>query len=218
MQLPFTTEEFLNIFKSYNQAVFPLQILFITAALFCIYILFKDYKIKNKIINGVLSFLWLWIGIVYQVLFFSSINKAAYFFGIIFIIQSLLFLYYGVVKEELQYNFKKSFSNYLGMLFLIYALVIYPVLGHMLGHQYPYSPTFGLPCPTTIFTFGMLLFINKKIKVTLIILPLIWSLIGFMAALKLSVYEDIGLLIAGLLGFTLLLINNKKESESIKTA
>jgi len=217
MQLPFTTEEFLNIFKSYNQSVFPLQILFIIAALFCIYILFKNYKYKNKIINGLLSFLWLWIGIVYQLLFFSSINKGAYFFGIIFIIQGLLFLYYGVFKEELQFKFKKSFLNYLGLFFFLYALIIYPVLGHNLGHQYPYSPTFGLPCPTTIFTFGMLLFINKKIKVALIILPLIWSVIGFMAALNLFIYEDFGLLVAGLLGFTLLIIKNKKDSDSLKT-
>jgi hypothetical protein len=32
------------------------------------------------------------------------------------------------------------------------------------------------------------------------ILPLIWSLVGFGAALNFGIYEDIGLLIAGLVG------------------
>jgi hypothetical protein len=86
------------------------------------------------------------------------------------------------------------------------------MLGHLLGHQYPYSPTFGLPCPTTIFTFGILLFINKKISLLTIIIPLLWSIIGFGAALKLTIYEDYGLLIAGVLGSILLIVNNKKYS------
>jgi hypothetical protein len=169
-------------------------------------------------INGVLSFLWLWIGVVYQLLFFSPINKAAYLFAVIFIIQSLIFLFFGVIKEEIQYNFQKSFLNYVGIFFLFYALLIYPLLGYILGHQYPYSPTFGLPCPTTIFTFGMLLFIKNKIRVFQIILPFLWSLIGFTAALKLSIYEDLGLLIAGLFGFIFLIINNKKLEQKSKTA
>jgi len=85
------------------------------------------------------------------------------------------------------------------------------VLGYNLGHVYPYSPTFGLPCPTTIFTFGILLFTNEKMPVHLLIIPLLWSVIGFTAAINLIIYEDTGLLIAGLTTFTLLLISNRKK-------
>lgn len=216
MQLPFTVNEFMNVFKSYNESVFPLQILFYIVALYSIYLLFKRKKYSQKIISGFLAFLWLWIGIVYHFLSFAPINKAAYLFGLLFIIQAFLFFIFGFQKERLHFVFNGSVLNYVGILFFLYALLIYPVLGHLLGHQYPYSPTFGLPCPTTIFTFGFLLFVDSRLSFWFYFIPLLWSLIGFSAAVNLSIYEDFGLFIAGVSGLVLLLTQdyglNKKFS------
>jgi hypothetical protein len=39
---------------------------------------------------------------------------------------------------------------------------------------------------------------KEKILVGLLIIPVIWSLIGFTAALQLGIYEDMGLLISGI--------------------
>ena len=210
MQIPFSLADFLNVFKNYNQSIFPLQIVFYFAAFLCIYLLFTGNKNLNKIISAVLSFFWLWMGIVYHLIFFSTINRAAYIFGSLFVIQGILFGIWGFAKSSLSFEYRKNASNYTGIILLLYALIIYPVLGYSLGHQYPYSPTFGLPCPTTIFTFGLLLFVNKKIPVFLLIIPLLWSVIGFGAALNLFIYEDIGLLIASLTAFTLFLNANRK--------
>jgi hypothetical protein len=52
--------------------------------------------------------------------------------------------------------------------------------------------------------------------VHLLIIPLLWSIIGFTAALQLTIYEDIGLLIAGLTAVTFLLINNRKFAIELK--
>ncbi len=212
MQLPFTIDQFLSVFKTYNESVFPLQIVFYLIAFSCVYLLFKPIKNNGKIISAALSFFWLWIGIFYHLMFFTTINKAAYLFGLLFIIQGILFGIYGVLKGNITFEYQNNIFNYVGIIFLAYGLIVYPILGHLFGHQYPYSPTFGLPCPTTIFTFGVLLFINRKISVLTIIIPLVWSIIGFGAALKLTIHEDYGLLIAGVLGFILLMVNNKKYS------
>ncbi|MCU0365176.1 MAG: DUF6064 family protein [Ignavibacteriaceae bacterium] len=211
MQIPFSLADFLNVFNTYNQSIFPLQIVLYFIAFICIYILFTENKNSNKIISVVLSFFWLWMGIVYHLIFFSAINKAAYIFGALFIIQGILFFIWGVFKGELSFDYRKTNYNNAGILIILYALIIYPVLGYNLGHAYPYSPTFGLPCPTTIFTFGILLFSNKKIPVYILIIPLLWSVVGFTAALTLTIYEDIGLLIAGLTTFTFLLISNREK-------
>jgi hypothetical protein len=216
MKLPFTVEEFLNVFKSYNQSVFPIQIIFYLIAFYVIYLLYKPVNKNGRVISSVLSFFWLWIGIVYHLMFFSTINKASYFFGILFIIQGILFFFYGTVKGSITFEYRNNVFNYAGILLIAYALIVYPLLGNLLGHQYPYSPTFGLPCPTTIFTFGILLFVNKKLNVLVIIIPLVWSIIGFSAALKLTIYEDYGLLIAGVFGSILLLIANTKYSTNVK--
>ncbi len=198
MKLPFSTEQFLNIFGTYNQSVWPLQILFNLFAILCVYYVYRNSKHSGKIISAILALFWLWMGIVYHFAFFSQINKAAYVFGIIFIIQALLIIYYGPLKQKLDFAFGRNIYSYTGAVLITFALIIYPMLGYFFGHIYPMSPTFGLPCPTTIFTFGFLLFLKGKIPVQLLIIPFLWSLIGFTAALQLGIYEDTGLLISGI--------------------
>ncbi len=205
--MPFTREQFMEVFKEYNLSVFPIQVMVVALALVSLWLLFKNIKNSSKFINTFLSFLWLWVGVVYHFIFFSPINTAAYFFSILFIAQAIIFFYYGVLKETLVYKPRKDSIGLIGWLFIIYSLLIYPILGIIAGHGYPYQPTFGLPCPTTIFTFGILLFSNNKIKWYLVIIPFVWSLIGFTAALILGIYEDVILLVSG---FVAIIINSRK--------
>ena len=88
MNPPFTLEQFLGVFKNYNQAVFPMQIVFYLVSGVAIYLVIKPNSKSDKIISFILSSLWLWMGVVYHILFFTEINKAAYVFGGFFIIQS----------------------------------------------------------------------------------------------------------------------------------
>jgi hypothetical protein len=210
MNLPFSLTDFLNVFKDYNQSVFPLQIVFYLAAFLCVYLLFTGNQNTTRIISITLAFLWLWMGVVYHIIFFSEINKAAYIFGGLFILQGIMFAGCGLIRKKLSFEYTKSTANIAGIILIAYALIVYPVLGYNLGHSYPYSPTFGLPCPTTIFTLGILLFANKKIPMHLLVIPLLWSVIGFTAALTLTIYEDIGLLVAGVTTFFLLIMSNRK--------
>ncbi|MCF8242790.1 MAG: DUF6064 family protein [Melioribacteraceae bacterium] len=216
MNMPFTTNQFLEVLKLYNEAVFPLQIIFNLMAIAAIYLIFKRIRLSGKIISSILAFFWLWIGIAYHLVFFTEINKAAYGFGVLNIMQGGIFIYFGLLKNELTFEFKKDGFSYTGIIFFLYALIIYPVLGYLFGHEYPYSPTFGLPCPTTIFTFGMLLFIDKKIKSGVYLIPLIWSLIGAFAAFNMGIYEDYGLLAAGIIGTILLAFKNKKKFSTVE--
>ena len=81
MQFPFTTEQFLNVFQNYNDSISPLQLIFVIVALVIVFMLFRKTIVKDKYISYLLSFFWLWMGIVYQLIYFSEINKAAYAFG-----------------------------------------------------------------------------------------------------------------------------------------
>jgi hypothetical protein len=149
------------------------------------------------------------MGIVYHIVYFSTINKAAYLFGAFFIIQGILFLIFGTFQNRLSFQFKKDIYGIIGLILIVFALIIYPFLGYFLGHAYPSSPTFGLPCPTTIFTFGLLLLNIKKCPVSILIIPFIWSLIGFMAALQFGILEDTGLLVASLITVSLLIYRKR---------
>jgi hypothetical protein len=57
---------------------------------------------------------------------------------------------------------------------------------------------FGVaPCPTTIFTIGMLLLARGRWIAWLSIIPFLWSLVGLAAALQLGIPEDFVLPLAG---------------------
>ena len=211
MNLPFTTDQFLSVFGQYNQAVWPLQIVLNLGGFVAIVLAFRKNAWSNRVIAGILAFLWLWIGLAYHIAFFAAINRAAYAFGILTIIQGIVFLIFGVFTPHLSFRFRPDAFGITGALFILYALIIYPFLGYSLGHVYPKAPTFGLPCPTTIFTFGLLLWTDIRLPRSVLIIPVLWSIIGFMAALTLGILEDTGLLIAGIAGLVLILVRDRNE-------
>jgi hypothetical protein len=210
MNRPFTSDQFLSVFQQYNESVWPAQILLNLLAIVAITLAVRSGAASGRIISAILGAFWLWIGFAYHLAFFTAVNPAASSFALLNIVQGILFLLYGVLLRRLSFRFRADSYGLVGALFVLYALILYPLLGLLAGHAYPRNPTFGLPCPTTIFTFGLLLWTEKAVPLALIPLPLLWSLIGFTAALTLGVYEDIGLLVAGILGSTLLVLRARK--------
>ena len=206
--IPFTTQEFFQVFEKYNQAIYPIQFVLIFMAVVAIVLAAGRKPSRNKIISGLLGLLWLWTGVVYHLIFFTTISPPAYLFGTLFILQGLLFLYEGVARNRLSFRSNRGFSGLLGAVFVAYALVIYPLIGYGLGRIFPSSPTFGVPCPTTIFTFGLLLWADRKISLSLLIIPVLWSIVGTSAALSFGVKEDFGLLVAATMGTSAIVHRN----------
>ncbi len=209
MKTPFTADQFIDVFTDYNISVFPLQLLFYVVAFIAIYSAIKPNGKSNLVISTILSFFWLWMGIVYHLLYFSTINKAAYLFGALFILQGILFFIPGIFRNQLSFKFRSDKYGMTGIVLVLYALAVYPILGYFMGHYYPSAPTFGLPCPTAIFTFGLFLMSDKKFPLAILIIPFAWSIIGFSAAFNFGILEDLGLLFAGLIACTMLVIRNR---------
>jgi len=214
MNFPFTTEQFLDVFKVYNLTVWPAQIFLLILALMAIFLAIYRTRYSDAVIALTLAFYWLWIGIVYHLLFFTKINTAAYGFAALFVIQSILFFYLGFIKHSLQFKYSHNTNGIIAIVLFLYALIFYPLLGYYFGHFYPATPTFGLPCPTTIFTLGMLLLLEGKIRKGIFIIPVLWSIIGFTAAIKLGILQDIGLLVAVVLTVAVLVFGrtNKRDA------
>jgi hypothetical protein len=209
MKIPFTIEQFLKVFKEYNSIVFPTQIFLYLLAFVAVYFSLKRSTVSAKVITAILSFFWLWMAIIYHLIFFTEINKAAYLFAILFVFQGLLFLFLGVLKNKFFFKLQFNIRGITGVALIIYSLIIYPILGYKFDHVYPSSPTFGLPCPTTIFTLGILLWTNLRQNLVILFIPLLWSIIGYSAAYYLHIYEDAGLIVSGFLVFTIAVIERK---------
>lgn len=213
MSLPFSEEQFLEVFAAYNRAVWPSQLFLYTLAALTIFLAARGRgRHSGKVITATLALLWLWMGVVYHLTFFTAINQAAFAFGAIFILQSLLFFAVLARRQSLTFRFRADSYGFAGSALFVYSLVVYPLLGHLFGHTYPAAPTFGLPCPTTIFTFGTLLWAEGKVPVRLVLIPLAWALVGITAVMMLGMPEDLGLIVAGMLGTALVLMRNHRMS------
>ena len=71
-----------------------------------------------------------------------------------------------------------------------------------------------MPCPTTIFTFGLLLWTDRKVPKYLLVIPMIWAGIGFSAAIQWGVLEDVMLLLAGFIATAMLVYRDKTQERA----
>ena len=205
MELPFTVEQFLAVFERYNQAIWPAQIVAYVLGLAAIFLALRPFPDGDKIVSSILVVLWLWTGLVYHILSFAPINPIAVLLGAVFIGQAAIWALAGVVQGRLRCRIGRDLPSLVGAVIVVYAMVLYPLIGYLLGHGYPRSPSFGVtPCPLTIFTFGLLLWSRVRVPRYVLAIPIAWSVVGTSAAVSLGIVEDLGLLVAALVGIALL--------------
>lgn len=217
--IPFTLEQFFGVFGTYNDAIWPAQI--IAYGLGALAVVFGTRASRNSgiVISTVLALFWVWMGVFYHILHFSTINPAARLFGIFFILQGLLLVLIGGIRNRLTFRSVRDPYSVVGWCFIAYAMLIYPLIGSASGHSYPEIPMFGVaPCPATIFTFGLLLWARSQVPIYLVLIPFLWSLIGISAALKLGVPQDYGLGVAGILGMILIVLKNRRLGKTPEQA
>jgi hypothetical protein len=211
MSLPFTRAEFFEVFARYNEAVWPLQLAFYALALVAVALALSRGRHAGRAISLILALLWAWMGAVYHLGYFRAVNPAAAVFGVAFLAGAAAFAWEGGVRNRLRFEERSG----AGILLLAYALVGYPVLAALFGPAYPAMPTFGLPCPTTIFTIGMLALLRAPYPRHVFLVPVLWTLIGVQAALLLGVHEDLGLLAAAAAGMWLSFHGRRKHEHPL---
>jgi hypothetical protein len=208
--LPFTPEQFLSVFVNYNTAIWPVQVVAYLRGCSAIVLLLWKVPHADRITASILAMMWLWTGITYHGVFFATINKAAYLFGALFVLQGAYLLYTGVYHDRLRFGLGDGPTVWVGVGLVIYAAILYPLIGMWTGHVYPEMPVFGVtPCPVTIFTFGMFLLTRQPISRWLLAIPFIWSLIGGSAAILLHVPQDWLLLFSGFITVLLIILQDR---------
>jgi hypothetical protein len=203
VKLPFTPQQFLEVMGRYNEAVTPLQIGLVLLGLSAYVALMVRRRESDRVISAVLAGLWLWGAVVFQFTFFRAVNPAATAAGIAVLAAAALFVWAGVARGKLVFDGESRARRIAGHAMIAYALVGYPLLSAMLGREFPEIPTFGLPCPTTIFTLGMLAFLSAPFPRSVFVVPVVSAFVGAQAVFLFGVYEDLGLLAAGFAGLWL---------------
>lgn len=196
MLLPFTREQFFDVFAAYNEALWPAAVaLWLASAVIAAVRLSAGHP-HDRWISALLVGHWAWSAVAYHLAFFTRINPAAWLFAALFLGQAVLFFRVGVVQRRLSFAPWGTAWAPLAWGLIGYSLA-YPAINAIDQLSLLRIPTFGLPCPTTIFTAGVLMLATPRSR-GLSIVPVAWSAIGGSASLLLGVGADFALPIAGM--------------------
>lgn len=214
--MPFSSEQFFGVFRSYNEAWWPAQVVLVALAVVIVALTLRGGgQTPARLVGRLIALLWAWTGIAYHLLAFTAINRAAYLFAALFLAEAAL-IAAAAQKGSLDFGRGSRGSTVLGAVLVTYALLLYPLAGVALGHSYPESPTFGAPCPVVIFTFGVLLWTRRRPPVSLFIIPTLWALLGLSAAASFGMWEDLALPAAALLVIAVQIV--RRSGEKVKAA
>jgi hypothetical protein len=210
--LPFTSDQFFGVFASYNRAFVVVVVALWLASIGTLAFVWRDPARRSRTLSLFLGVLWVWNAVAYHALFFTRINPAAWLFAALFVVQAVLF-FRVAAGRHIEYFSSAGWRRGVGLVLVAYALA-YPFLAIALGHSYPETPTFGVPCPTAILTIGMLVSVRDRLPLVLATIPILWGFIGGSAALFLSVPTDYVLLGAGVL-LTLIVLWQRMRPASV---
>jgi hypothetical protein len=174
VNLPFSQEQFFAVFAAYNDSVFPAQLVLLVLGLGAALVALRPRWRADRAIGAVMALLWLWMGVVYHWGFFSSVNPAARAFGAGFVVEAGLLLWFLVIRRRVSFRAAPSWRGGVGLVLLVYAFAIYPAIG----------------------TLGLLLWATNRPPAAIMAIPWLWAVVGTLAAFRLGIREDIGLLVA----------------------
>jgi hypothetical protein len=194
--LPFTREQFFEVFVAYNADTWPAALMIYPLALGALVAAWRSGSRAGFWVGVVLAVMWAWVGLVYHGVYFSRINPAAPAFAVAFLLQALFFGLAALRGRGLTFATRSRQSSVVGAVLIGYAMVAYPLIGLLTGEHHPAVPLFGVaPCPLVIFTFGLLVWASSA-RWWLWIVPILWVLIGGSAFFTLSIPQDAALPVA----------------------
>lgn len=216
MDVTLTLSDLLDSFERYNLALRPMPVIAYGLGLLALWTVIRRPPNADRIVLAVLAFFWLATAVGFFLLTFSAVYTPAYLFAAVFALQGVAYLR-ALRRPPVTFALRADGYGVVGALFILYALIGYPVAGTLLGHTYPQTPAFGLtPCPLVVFTFGLYLFTQQRVPSLWLVIALLWAL-GGVLPVSVGIWEDVGLIVSGVLGSVLLLLRDRRATDAPAT-
>lgn len=194
MDLPFSEQEFLDLFIGYNRTLWPAVLGSWGLAVATVSAIIRGTK-RPLLILLFVAALWGWSGVMYHAVFFTEINPAAWMFAALFVLEAACLAWLVMKQASVTFELGSTPRGQIAGALLIYA-VLYPVLVWLSGHEFPRAPAFAVPCPTVLFTAGVLLAVQPRVPRWFYIVPILWSILAGSAAVLFHVTPDLMLFAA----------------------
>lgn len=203
-------ETFLQLIARYNAAVWPLQPVAYALGLAAVVLARRATRGSSRLAAAVLAVLWAWVGLAFNWAYFRGVSRTAAPMAVLFVLEALLLVAAGVASERLRFAARPDARGIAGAVMVLYAMVGYPAVEIALGRGYPRTLPFGMvPCPTTVFTLGFLLWARPRAPWFVTVIPIVYAL-GGVAPAAMGVVEDVGLVAAGIVAVAMIVVERRR--------
>lgn len=178
--LLFSPRTYYRLFELYNLAIWPAQMLALGLGGAILVLVRGGAPWAGRVVSALLAACWLWVAWAYLLERYDTINWAARYFALGFIMEALLLVWTGLVRGRLCFRpGQDGRDGRPGLAIFVFALTLHPLIGPSLGRPWTQVELFGLaPDPTVVGTLGVLLAANGRVFWGLLAVPLVWCAIS----------------------------------------
>jgi hypothetical protein len=177
--LPFSARTYYRLFELYNLELWPLQLLALALGAAVLALGRRSGERAGRAIAVILAVCWAWVAWGFHWQRYASINPAAGYFALAFVVEALLLLGLGGVRGRLVIAPATRLQRRAGLGLLLFALLVFPLMGPLLGRSWTQAEVFGMaPDPTALATLGVLLFAGVRPVWGLFPIPVAWCLVS----------------------------------------
>jgi hypothetical protein len=184
-------QQFFAMWAQANTALWPMDLVWYAATIAAIILAIRPVPGSNRLIAAFLAVYYMWLAIVFFGIYYTPLNDHSPAYAAMFALGGALFFVAGVVRRDLEFQPKRDLLGVTGGVFILYALA-YPLIDALAGRQFPAAPVLGVaPCPSAIFTAGLLLWTRPGVPMYVLVVPLVWLMAQTPAeALAMGVVAD----------------------------
>lgn len=177
--LMFSTQTYYRLFELYNRDLWPLQMLALVLGVIVLVLWRRGGDRAGRAIAVILAACWLWVAWGFHWQRYASINLAAGYFALAFVVQALLLLWLGGLRGRLTPAPATRLQQRAGLGLLLFSLLMFPLIGPLLGRSWTQAEVFGMaPDPTALATLGVLLLAGVRPVWGLFPIPVVWCLLS----------------------------------------
>jgi len=203
--LLFSARTYYRMFELYHAQIWPFHVIVLVSIVAILILLRREEVWADQTISGLLAVWWLWVGIAFHLGRYATINWAAKYFAVLFVIQGSLLVWYGFVSRRLRFVVPQSVRDRMAIGLLAVAAVVEPIAGRLAGRTWLQVELLGVtPDPTAVATLALLALSTPRPRLLLVI-PVMWCAIGGATLWALGSAEAWIVLLSGLAGLVLAL-------------
>jgi hypothetical protein len=140
-------------------------------------LMFGGPRWRGRVVAAVLAIFWFFVAWGYFIDRYATINLAAPYFALGFVVQAILLALVGLARGRITFDNAKTSTGKTGIALFFFALFFQPLIGPLLGREWSGIELFGLaPDPTVVGTLGVLLAADRM-RWDLFVISVLWCAI-----------------------------------------